>query len=94
MDIYTVSFFGHREVERALEIESRLDHLLHDLIPDLYTDAYIHGAVSGLDAVFLTDAGKPAGSFPAYAHHDLRSVKLSPSSVTTPFALPSSTIRS
>ncbi|MDD6060770.1 MAG: hypothetical protein PUB97_10420 [Ruminococcus sp.] len=32
MDIYTVSFFGHREVERALEIESRLDLLLHDLI--------------------------------------------------------------
>ena len=49
--------------------------LLHDLIPDLYTDAYIHGAVSGLDAVFLADVGKPAGSFPAYAHHDLRSVK-------------------
>ena len=32
MEIYTVSFFGHREVERALEIESRLDLLLHDLI--------------------------------------------------------------
>lgn len=32
MDIYTVSFFGHREVERASEIEGRLDLLLHDLI--------------------------------------------------------------
>lgn len=32
MDIYTVSFFGHREVERASEIESKLDQLLHDLI--------------------------------------------------------------
>ena len=32
MDIYTVSFFGHREVERAAEIESKLDQLLHDLI--------------------------------------------------------------
>ena len=32
MDIYTVSFFGHREVERAVEIESKLDQLLHDLI--------------------------------------------------------------
>ena len=32
MEIYTVCFFGHREVERALEIESRLDLLLHDLI--------------------------------------------------------------
>lgn len=32
MDIYTVSFFGHREVEGAAEIESRLERLLHDLI--------------------------------------------------------------
>ncbi len=32
MDIYTVSFFGHREAERASEIESKLDQLLHDLI--------------------------------------------------------------
>lgn len=32
MEIYTVSFFGHREVGRAAEIESKLDQLLHDLI--------------------------------------------------------------
>lgn len=32
MDIYTVSFFGHREIERVSEIESRLDKLLYDLI--------------------------------------------------------------
>lgn len=32
MDIYTVSFFGHREIERASEIECNLDYLLHDLI--------------------------------------------------------------
>ncbi|MBE6861165.1 MAG: hypothetical protein E7499_07825 [Ruminococcus sp.] len=32
MEIYTVCFFGHREVERAAEIESKLDQLLHDLI--------------------------------------------------------------
>lgn len=32
MEIYTVSFFGHREVERTAEIESKLDQLLHDLI--------------------------------------------------------------
>ena len=32
MEIYTVSFFGHREVERAAEIGSKLDQLLHDLI--------------------------------------------------------------
>ena len=32
MDIYTVSFFGHRLVERASEIQVRLEILLHDLI--------------------------------------------------------------
>lgn len=32
MDIYTVSFFGHREVEKASEIEDWLEILLHDLI--------------------------------------------------------------
>ena len=32
MNIYTVSFFGHRYIERGTEIEKRLDKLLHDLI--------------------------------------------------------------
>lgn len=32
MNIYTVSFFGHREIEKPTEIENRLDKLLHDLI--------------------------------------------------------------
>ena len=32
LNIYTVSFFGHRFVERSAEIEHRLDKLLHDLI--------------------------------------------------------------
>lgn len=32
MNIYTVSLFGHREIERPLEIEERLDKLLHYLI--------------------------------------------------------------
>ena len=32
MNIYTVSFFGHRYIERGIEIEIRLDKLLHDLI--------------------------------------------------------------
>lgn len=32
MNIYTVSFFGHRNIERGTEIESRLDKLLYDLI--------------------------------------------------------------
>lgn len=32
LNIYTVSFFGHRYIERSSEIERRLDKLLHDLI--------------------------------------------------------------
>lgn len=32
MNIYTVSFFGHREIENPIEIENRLDKILHDLI--------------------------------------------------------------
>lgn len=34
MNIFTVSFFGHREVERPAEIENRLDKLLHDIITE------------------------------------------------------------
>lgn len=32
MEIYTVSFFGHRYVEWGTELENRLDKLLYDLI--------------------------------------------------------------
>ena len=32
MNIYTVSFFGHRTIDCGTEIEYRLDKLLHDLI--------------------------------------------------------------
>ena len=32
MNIYTVSFFGHRTIENGVEIERRLDKLLHELI--------------------------------------------------------------
>ena len=32
MDIYTVSFFGHRSIEYGMDIESSLDKLLHNLI--------------------------------------------------------------
>ena len=42
MDIYKVSFFGHREVERASEIESKLDQLLRDLITQkLYVELLV-----------------------------------------------------
>ncbi len=32
MNIYTVSFFGHRYIEHGTDIESRLETFLHDLI--------------------------------------------------------------
>lgn len=32
MNTYTVSFFGHREIDKPLEIENRLEKLIRDLI--------------------------------------------------------------
>ena len=32
MNIYTVSFFGHREVDNIFEIEKRLENIIRDLI--------------------------------------------------------------
>lgn len=32
MNIFTVSFFGHRNIELGSEIENRLDSLLHEII--------------------------------------------------------------
>ena len=32
MDIYTVSFFGHREIENVLEVERKLEAKITELI--------------------------------------------------------------
>lgn len=32
MNIYTVSFFGHKEIENPTEIENRLEKIIHDLV--------------------------------------------------------------
>ena len=32
MDIYTVSFFGHREIENSLEVERKLEAIITELI--------------------------------------------------------------
>lgn len=32
LNTYTVSFFGHREIEKPIEIEKKLDKLLYELI--------------------------------------------------------------
>lgn len=32
LDIYTVSFFGHRQIENALAVESRLESIIRDLL--------------------------------------------------------------
>ena len=34
MELFTVSFFGHRELERALEIEERLERIVTELITE------------------------------------------------------------
>ena len=48
MDIYTVSFFGHREIENALEIERKLEAKITELIQ---TKQYIEFLV-GRDGEF------------------------------------------
>ena len=32
MNIFTVSFFGHREIENALEVERKLEAIITELI--------------------------------------------------------------
>ena len=32
LNVYTVCFFGHRSIDNAIEVENRLDIILHDLI--------------------------------------------------------------
>ena len=64
MDIYTVSFFGHREVERASEIESKLDQLLRDLITQkLYVELLVgrDGEFDLLAASAIRRATKQSG---------------------------------
>ena len=49
MNIFTVSFFGHREVERPAEIENRLDKLLHDIITEKEYVEFLIGRDGGFD---------------------------------------------
>ncbi len=49
LNIYTVCFFGHREIERPSEIENRLNGLLHDLITQKEYIEFLIGRDGGFD---------------------------------------------
>ena len=49
MNVYTVSFFGHREVERPSEIETRLERLLQDLVTKKEYVEFLIGRDGGFD---------------------------------------------
>ncbi len=70
MDIYTVSFFGHREVERASEIERRLDQLLHDLIAQKQYVEFLIGRDGEFD-LLATSAIKRAVKHYGYGNTSL-----------------------
>ena len=59
LNIYTVSFFGHRYIERSSEIESRLDTLLHDLITQKEYVEFLIGRAGDFD-LFAAAAVKRA----------------------------------
>lgn len=49
MNVYTVSFFGHREIERPSEIEARLERLLQDLVTKKEYVEFLIGRDGGFD---------------------------------------------
>ena len=49
MDIYTVSFFGHREIENALEVERKLEAKITELIQTKQYIEFLVGREGELD---------------------------------------------
>ena len=71
MNIYTVSFFGHRNIECGTEIDNRLDKLLHDIITQKeYVDFLIgrDGEFDLLASAAIKRAVSSYGSCPPPAH--------------------------
>lgn len=53
LNIFTVSFFGHRSIERVSEIENRLDKLLHDIITQKEYVEFLIGREGNLTFLLL-----------------------------------------
>ena len=49
MNVFTVSFFGHREVEEPAEVEIRLEKLLHDIVTQKEYVEFLIGRDGGFD---------------------------------------------
>lgn len=72
MNIYTVSFFGHRYIEHGTEISDRLDKLLHDLITQNEYVDFLIGRDSDFD-LLASAAIKRAFRSHGYGNTHLRS---------------------
>ncbi|MBP1534150.1 MAG: hypothetical protein IK999_08510 [Ruminococcus sp.] len=51
LNIYTVSFFGHRYIDNASEVEQHLDCLLHDLIVQKEYVVFLVGRDGDFDTI-------------------------------------------
>ena len=51
LNIYTVSFFGHRYIDNASEVEQHLDFLLHDLIVQKECVEFLVGRDGDFDTI-------------------------------------------
>ena len=49
MNVFTVSFFGHREVEEPAEVETRLEKLLYDIVTQKEYVEFLIGRDGGFD---------------------------------------------
>ncbi len=67
LNIYTVSFFGHRYVERSEEIEMRLDKLLKELITQKEYVEFLIGRDGDFDLLASSAIKKAVEKF-AYAN--------------------------
>lgn len=63
MDIFTVSFFGHREIARASEVEQRLEELLRELIRRKEYVEFLIGRDGAFDLLASSEIRRAVRSF-------------------------------
>ncbi len=63
INIYTVSFFGHRYIEQEAEIESRLDRILHELINEKEYVDFLIGRDGEFDMIASAAIRKAVSSY-------------------------------
>lgn len=75
MDIYTVSFFGHRDFKQTMRLENRFDKLLRDIIMQKEYVRFLIGREGGFD-LFATSVIKQA--IYKYSHNNTSFILILP----------------